>query len=185
MVSGTVKNIADAHHACGFPDEIQGKCCRAAGKYASDRIQFLAPILQIRVGYCEIRRARGRHRGEQNPVLSVPKTMAGSGGQCLGLAKPPPSTAAVSSRREGVSWEKAGPQKVPKTSETAIRNRRTGRKEIGGKNFSDGFRVSILADLDCPSVLALPDTNRCDNSRLVPVIAGEVTFVPGRAASGL
>ena len=86
MVSGPVKNVADAHHASGFPNEIQGKRRRATGKHARDRIQFLASILQIRVGHGEIRRARRRHRGEENSVLSIPKTMAGRGWQCLGLS---------------------------------------------------------------------------------------------------
>jgi len=85
MVSGPVKQVADTHHACGFPNEIQGKCRRAPSKRAGERVQLLATILQVRVGDREIRRARRRHRGEENAVLSIPKTMDWRGGQCLGL----------------------------------------------------------------------------------------------------
>jgi len=85
MVSGPVKEIADAHHPCGFPDEIQGKRRGAAGKYACDRIQFPAPILQVRVGNREICSTGRRHRGEKKAVLPIPKTMARSGRQGFGL----------------------------------------------------------------------------------------------------
>jgi len=54
-----------------------------------------------------------------------------------------------------------------------MQNWRIERKEIDGINFSDfsdGFRVSILAGSDRTSVLELPGTNRCDNGQLVPVI---------------
>ena len=57
--------------------------------------------------------------------------------------------------------------------------------DLNISDLSDGFRVSIFTGLDCLSVLALPDPNRCDNGQLVPVIDGEVTFVPSHTASGL
>jgi len=73
VMARLMEEVAQAHYACSFSDEVQGETCRGATKDANDWIQFPAAILEIRTGNREVSSVQRGCRDEQQLVLPVPE----------------------------------------------------------------------------------------------------------------
>jgi hypothetical protein len=73
VMTGLVQEITDSDHARRFTGEVEEQARSGSPKDAHDRIQFVAPALEIRTGDREVRHIDGRGCGEKSKILLVPE----------------------------------------------------------------------------------------------------------------